>query len=55
MFVRFVRSLVRRYEVVDAFLLGFRAGSYIVEFGMPAYLGLYPSFLVAFPYLGLRA
>ena len=31
------------------------AGSYIVEFNMPAYLGLYPSFLVAFPYPGPRA
>ena len=30
-------------------------GSYIVEFGIPAYLGLYPSFLVAFSFLGLRA
>jgi len=30
-------------------------GSYIVEFGIPTYPGLYPSFLVAFPYLGLRA
>ena len=26
------------------------AGSYIVEFDMPAYPGLYPSFLVVFPY-----
>ena len=25
-------------------------GSYIVEFNMPAYLGLYLSFQVAFPY-----
>ena len=32
-----------------------RTGSYIVEFGIPAYPGLYPSFLVAFPFLGLRA
>jgi len=30
-------------------------GSYIVEFSIPTYLGLYPSFLVAFPYLGLRS
>ena len=33
----------------------FWTGSYIVEFSMPAYPGLYPSFLVAFPFLGLRA
>ena len=26
------------------------AGSYIVEFDMPAYPGLYPSFLVVFPF-----
>jgi hypothetical protein len=34
-----------------------RAGSYIVEFDMPAYPGLYLSFRVAFPYqaLGLGA
>ena len=34
------------------------AGSYIVEFDVPAYPGLYPSFLVFFPILrpkGLRA
>jgi len=32
------------------------AGSYIVEFDIPAYLGLYPSFLVFSPsYLGLKA
>ena len=30
-------------------------GSYIIEFGIPVYPNLYPSFLVAFPYLGLRA
>ena len=33
----------------------YKAGSYIVEFNIPAYLGLYPSFLVTFPFLGLRA
>ena len=27
-----------------------KAGSYIVEFDMPAYPGLYSSFLVVFPY-----
>jgi len=27
----------------------YAAGSYIVEFNMPAYPGLYPSFLVYFP------
>ena len=31
-----------------------RAGSYIVEFDMPAYPGLYPSFLVIFPYQARR-
>ena len=34
------------------------AGNYIVEFDVPAYPGLYPSFLVFFPILrpkGLRA
>jgi hypothetical protein len=32
------------------------AGSYIVEFNIPAYPGLYPSFLVFSPsYLGLKA
>ena len=30
------------------------AGSYIVEFDMPAYPGLYPSFLVVFPYQARR-
>ena len=29
-------------------------GSYIVEFDVPAYLGLYPSFLVVFPYQAWR-
>ena len=33
---------------------GGRAGSYRVEFDMPAYLGLYPSFLVVFPYQAWR-
>jgi hypothetical protein len=32
------------------------SGSYIVEFNIPTYLGLYPSFLVFSPsYLGLKA
>jgi len=41
----------RRFWPVKAWV-----GSYIVEFNMPAYLGLYPSFLVFSPsYLGLKA
>ena len=36
------------YQLLEALLLGWYvgAGSYIVEFDVPAYPGLYPSFLV---------
>ena len=45
-------------HVVAALASGVATGSYIVEFDVPAYPGLYPSFPVFFPMLrpeGLRA
>ena len=46
--------LARHWPAIRA--AHYAVGSYIVEFNMPAYLGLYPSFLVFSPsYLSLKA